>query len=197
VPPSAFVVLDVETRYSAAEVGGWQRADRMGVSVVVLYDSRTRSFSPFRQEEIPRLVEILSAAPLIVGFNIRRFDYAVLAPHAPGFSFLSLPTLDLLTEVYGQLSYRISLDNLATATLNSAKSADGLMALKWWKEQRLAEIEEYCRKDVELTRDLYLFGRDNGYLLFTNKAGQKVRVRAAWSSCPPPSFGELGGKRGI
>ncbi|MDR3176326.1 MAG: DEAD/DEAH box helicase [Desulfovibrio sp.] len=180
-PGPDFVVLDVETRHSAAEVGGWHRADRMGVSVAVLYDSRADDFNAFTQEEIPALARILESAPLVIGFNIKRFDYAVLEPHAPGFSFAALPTLDLLSEIYGQLSYRISLDNLAGATLNSAKSANGLMALKWWKEGRFAEIEEYCRKDVALTRDLYLFGLDSGYLLFTNKAGKKVRVRANWS----------------
>ena len=37
-------------------------------------------------------------------------------------------------------------------------------------------IAEYCRKDVEITRDVYLFGHREGYLLFTNKAGQQVRV---------------------
>ncbi|MDR2161826.1 MAG: DEAD/DEAH box helicase [Desulfovibrio sp.] len=175
-----FVVLDVETRLSAAEVGGWNRADRMGVSLAVLYASRSDGFTAYTQERIPDLARDLAAAPLVVGFNVLRFDYAVLAPHAPGFSFRSLPTLDLLVRIQEQLSYRLSLDTLARATLGAAKSANGLLALAWWKEQRLEDIEEYCRQDVILTRDLYLFGRDNGYLLFTNKAGKTVRVRASW-----------------
>ena len=178
--PADFVVLDVETRRSAAEVGGWHRADRMGVSVAVLYDSRTDAFSAYRQEEIPALAEVLASSSLVVGFNLLRFDYAVLEPHAPGFSFRALPTLDMLVKVHEQLSYRLSLDNLAGATLGGVKSADGLQALQWWKEQRLDELEEYCRRDVALTRDLYLFGREHGYLLFTNKAGKAVRVRAQW-----------------
>jgi DEAD/DEAH box helicase domain-containing protein len=33
---------------------------------------------------------------------------------------------------------------------------------------------------VVVTRDLYLFGRDNGYVLFSNKAGQKARLPVAW-----------------
>lgn len=175
-----FVVLDVETRLSAAEVGGWHRADRMGVSVAVLYDSRTDSFTTYGQDAIPALAQVLETAPLVVGFNLLRFDYTVLEPHAPGFSFRRLPTLDMLQKVHERLSYRISLDNLAKNTLGSQKSADGLMALKWWKEQRLAEIEEYCRKDVCITRDLYLYGKKNGFLLFSNKAGQSVRVQADW-----------------
>ncbi|MDL2316502.1 DEAD/DEAH box helicase [Desulfovibrio sp. OttesenSCG-928-A18] len=178
--PGDFVVLDVETRYSASEVGGWHKAGRMGVSVAVLYDSRSDSFHAYTQEEIPAMAELLAGAPLVVGFNILRFDYTVLEPHAPGFTFRRLPTLDMLARVHEQLSYRVSLDNLACATLGSAKNANGLLALKWWKEGRLTEIEEYCRQDVALTRDLYLFGKAHGYLLFTNKAGQKVRVRVAW-----------------
>lgn len=180
LPAQDYVVLDVETRYSAAEVGGWNRANRMGVSVAVLYDSRSGEFTGYGQERIPELAAVLAAAPLVVGFNLLRFDYAVLEPHAPGFNFRGLPTLDLLQKVHEQLSYRLSLDNLARATLNAPKSADGLMALQWWKEGKLGEIEKYCRQDVDLTRQLYLFGRENGHLLFTNKAGQAVRVRAQW-----------------
>lgn len=178
--PRHFVVLDVETRRSAAEAGGWHRAGRMGVSVAVLYDSRTDSFTSYRQEEVPDLARDLALAPLVVGFNLLRFDYAVLEPHAPGFNFRALRTLDMLVSVHEQLSYRLSLDNLARATLGAAKSADGLQALQWWKEGRLDEIEAYCRKDVALTRDLYRFGREHGYLLFTNKAGKQVRVRVQW-----------------
>ena len=50
------------------------------------------------------------------------------------------------------------------------------MALQWWKEGKIEEITRYCRDDVRITRDLYLFGLANGFLLFTNKAGQDVRV---------------------
>ncbi|MDR1685301.1 MAG: DUF1998 domain-containing protein [Desulfovibrio sp.] len=175
-----YVVLDVETRRSAAEVGGWHRAGAMGVSVAVLYDSRTELFSAYGQEDIPALAAVLEGAPLVVGFNLLRFDYAVLAPHAPGCDFRRLPTLDMLLKIHEQLSYRLSLDNLARATLNNSKSADGLAALRWWREGRTDLIEAYCRQDVAVTRDLYVFGRQHGYLLFTNKAGRHVRVRAAW-----------------
>lgn len=177
--PERFMVLDVETRRSAAEVGGWNRADRMGVSVAVLYDSKGDSFTEYEQDALPDLFERLREADLVIGFNSWRFDYAVLQPFAP-YDLRSLPTLDMLAEVKKRLSYRVSLDNLARATLNAPKSADGLQALQWWKEGKLAAIAEYCRKDVQITRDVYLFGHSEGYLLFTNKAGQAVRVAVEW-----------------
>lgn len=173
------MVLDVETRRSAAEVGGWHRADRMGVSIAVLHDSGDDSFTAYPQDEVPAMLHRLREADLVVGFNIVRFDYTVLSPFAP-FDLHTLPTLDMLQKVKDRLSYRVSLDNLAQATLNAPKSADGLQALRWWQEGRLDLIAEYCRKDVELTRDLYLYGLANGYLLFTNKAGQTVRVPVEW-----------------
>ncbi len=172
------MVLDVETRRSADEVGGWHQAGRMGVSVAVLYDAGVRDgdgFFAYEQERLSELFARLRNADLVVGFNILRFDYEVLQPFAP-YSLHELPTLDLLREVKNRLGYRLSLDNLAQTTLNAPKSADGLQALTWWKQGDTASLTTYCRKDVELTRDLFRFALEHGYLLFRNKAGNPVRV---------------------
>ncbi len=174
-PPAHYVVFDVETRRSAAEVGGWNRADRMGVSVAVAYDSAADDFFTYRQEELPDLFARLRAAHLVIGFNSLRFDYAVLRPFAP-FELRGLPSLDLLQRVNQSLNYRVSLDNLGQATLGEPKSANGLLALQWWKEGRLEDIARYCRKDVDITHRLYRYGLEQGYLLFRNKAGAAVRV---------------------
>ena len=178
--PVRYGVLDVETRRAAAEVGGWGNAHKMGISVAVLYDSGTDDFIPYRQDELPALYEALTHLDLIVGFNILRFDYKVLDGAAP-LNHRTLPTLDILERVHARLGYRLSLDGLAKATLGTQKSASGLDALTWWKEGRLDEITTYCKQDVAVTRDLYLFGRDNGYLLFTNKAGKIVRLPVEWA----------------
>lgn len=85
------------------------------------------------------------------------------------------PTIDLLEEVKKRLGYRLSLDRLAEQTLGVQKSADGLQALKWYKEGRIDKIIRYCRQDVEITRDLFLFALKNEHLLFRNKAGDMVR----------------------
>jgi DEAD/DEAH box helicase domain-containing protein len=177
--PARFGVLDVETRRAAADVGGWGNAHKMGISVAVLYDSGTDAFIPYSQDELPALYEALTHLDLIVGFNILRFDYKVLAGAAP-FDHRALPTLDILERVHARLGYRLSLDGLAKATLGAQKSASGLDALTWWKEGRIDEITTYCKQDVAVTRDLYIFGRDNGYLLFSNKAGKTVRLPVEW-----------------
>jgi DEAD/DEAH box helicase domain-containing protein len=181
--PVHYGVLDVETRRSAREVGGWNKAHKMGVSCVVVYDSLKEEYTPYLQEDMPTLVDDLQTMDLVVGFNIRRFDYKVLSGLAD-FDFSGLPTLDILEHVHQQLGYRLSLDHLARATLKAKKSANGLLALKWWKQGKLDKIIKYCTQDVAVTRGLYRFGRDNGYLLFTNKAGQTVRLPVDWNNPP-------------
>ena len=174
------MLYEVITRRSAQEVGGWHRADKMGVSVAVLYDSRDGLFHAYTEERIPELSERLEGLELLVGFNIRRFDYTVLSGVQPSFPWKELPTLDMLDEVKNRLGYRLSLDSLGSVTLDAPKSADGLQALAWWKEGRLDLITEYCKSDVAITRDLYLYGHANGHLLFRNKHGQTVQVRVEW-----------------
>jgi DEAD/DEAH box helicase domain-containing protein len=174
-----FGVFDLETQRSAQEVGGWQRADLMGISCVVLYDSKEDDFFEFTESQIDSLVDHLKKFDRIVGFNIKRFDYKVLEGYSD-FDFKGLPALDILEEIYLHLGYRLSLDHLATVTLNRKKSADGLQALKWWKQGRLREIMDYCRQDVEITKDLYLFGKNQGYLLFINRGDRKTRIPVDW-----------------
>jgi len=174
-----YAVFDIETQRSAADVGGWHRADLMRVSVAVLYDSAVDDYRVYHESDVPALLRDLTEFDLVIGFNVKRFDYRVLSGY--GFSDPeNVQTLDLLEEVHRQLGFRLSLDHLAGQTLGAEKTADGLQALRWWKQGKIQEITDYCRHDVEITRDLYRFGKENGYLLFKNKAGQQVRVPAPW-----------------
>jgi DEAD/DEAH box helicase domain-containing protein len=172
-------VLDIETQLSAQEVGGWHRAERMRVSCAVLYEARSDRYFEFVEGQLPILMQHLRELDVVVGFNIKRFDYRVLSAYS-GMDFGQIHTLDILEQVKAQLGYRLSLDHLASATLNTGKTADGLDALKWWKAGQMARILEYCRSDVTITRDLYRFGRDHRYVLFCNKAKQTVRLPVRW-----------------
>jgi DEAD/DEAH box helicase domain-containing protein len=174
-----FGVLDLETQRSAADVGGWHRADRMGVSCAVLYDSHRRLLEDFLENQVAELLRRLQEFDLVIGFNIKRFDYRVLSGYFDG-DFDRLPTLDILDSVYQRLGFRLSLDHLARNTLGVEKQADGLQALRWWREGRMDALLRYCRQDVLITRDLFLFGRRRGYLLFAERSGRKVRIPVEW-----------------
>ncbi|KPA11610.1 DEAD/DEAH box helicase [Candidatus Magnetomorum sp. HK-1] len=172
-------VLDIETQRSAKDVGGWHLANKMGISCAVLYNSATNSYETYLDNQIEKLIQVMSKMELIVGFNIKRFDYMVLSGYIK-MDYQKFPTLDLLEHVHKRLGYRLSLDHLGEITLGTQKSADGLQALLWWKQGKIKEIIEYCKKDVQLTKNLYVYGRQKGYVLFRNKAKQVVRLPVSW-----------------
>jgi len=157
------------------EVGGWHHAERMRISVAVLYDGEEDKYFSFREHETGQLIERLFGLDLVIGFNNKRFDNLVLSAYTSR-QLNELPSLDILEEITGQLGYRLSLDRLARHTLGARKSGDGLQALKWFQQGRMDLLSDYCRKDVEITRNLFLFGLRERHLLFRNKAGKTVRL---------------------
>ena len=152
----------------------------MGIALAVVCHLEEGRFETFREERARELVQVLKAARLVIGFNSRRFDYAVLSGYTGEDYARSLPTLDLLDTMVSRLRRRVSLNHLTQETLGCGKTADGLQSLQWVKEGRFDLIEEYCRKDVELLRDLYLFGRREGYVVVSQKVGGRVRVPVDW-----------------
>jgi len=171
--------LDIETQRSASEVGGWHNAHLMRVAVAVVYDALRERFESFREAEVARLLARLAEADLVVGFNIRQFDYRVLRGYTDE-NLARLPTFDMLEAVHRRLGFRLPLGHLAQETLGVAKSADGAQSLAWWREGRIAEIEAYCRRDVALLRDLLRHAEARGYLCFRTRGGERVRLPAPW-----------------
>jgi len=174
------IYFDLETQRSALEVGGWHNAHLMRVSVAVLYDSLEDRFLSFTEEKIDHLISFLEKADLVVGFNIKRFDYSVLGAYT-GKDLRALTTFDILEDVYRRLGFRLGLDHLASETLNRGKTADGLQALEWFKQGEMDKIAEYCRLDVEITRDLFLYGLRNGHLIYRAKQeDRRLRLLVDW-----------------
>ena len=72
------IYLDLETQRSAQEVGGWRNCHLMKISVAGVYDTLEERFRIFREDQVDDLLGPLEKADLIVGFNIKRFDYDVI-----------------------------------------------------------------------------------------------------------------------
>ncbi len=167
-PRENIITLDLETQFLADEVGGWGNIPDMKVAIVCIYSSREDKFYSFTEEQVPELIKKLKEATLIVGFNIINFDYRVLQPYTD-FNLNTLKTYDILTEVYKKLGYRISLQNFAEATLGSSKSGDGVKAVEWFRAGEIDKVREYCQKDVEVTKNLYLHLKERGSLRYYDK----------------------------
>ncbi len=158
------VIFDLETRLSAEEVGGWHNAHMMRIALGVIFERKTGDFHTFFEENVHELIEKLRSAELVIGFNNKRFDYAVLRGYT-NLDFRALPSIDLLDEFFQTHGFRIGLGDFGAGTLGAEKTADGLTSLQWWKEGKIKKIEEYCRADVDLTAKLFDFALEHGYLV--------------------------------
>lgn len=169
------LVFDLETQRSAEDVGGWEHRHRMGLAVGVVYDLDCAEFRVYTERQVDALISELVHARLIIGFNLLRFDYDVLR-HYADVDWNALPTLDILECIHRRLGFRLKLDHLAQETLGEGKSADGLQSLAWFKAGDIDRVIEYCKQDVLLTKRLYDFGRQHGYLLYRDIQGRAVRL---------------------
>ena len=173
------VYFDLETQKSAEEVGGWGNISKMGMSVGVTYSTARGEYKIYGEPQVNDLIAELQRADLVVGFNNLRFDYEVLH----GYSALDLtqiPTLDMLVVLNEKLGHRLSLDSIATATFGVEKTAEGLQAIRWWKEGKLAEIAEYCCYDVKITKLVHEYGAHHKQLHYNNRFGKKLTVPVSW-----------------
>ena len=173
--------FDLETQKSAEEVGGWGNIHKMGLAVGVVWDSLDQEFFTYEEKDARQLVDKLRTADLAVGFNIIGFDYTVLQPYSD-FDLQEINTFDMLVDVKKQLGFRLSLNHLAQHTLNAEKSADGLISLQWYKEGKISKIIQYCKQDVEITRDLFLFGEKNGYVNYQSRSGNPLKLEVNWKT---------------
>ena len=173
--------FDLETQKSAEEVGGWGNIHKMGLAVGVVWDSLDQEFFTYEEKDAPQLLDKLRTADLAVGFNIIGFDYTVLQPYSD-FDLQEINTFDMLVDVKKRLGFRLSLNHLAQHTLNAKKSADGLISLQWYKEGKISKIIQYCKQDVEITRDLYLFGEKNGLVKYQSRSGNPLQLEVNWKT---------------
>src|SRR5580692_2435438 len=174
------VYFDLETQRTANDAGGWRNKQDMKMSVCVTYSTALRRYRIYSESRVNELIDQLLRADLVVGFNIVNFDYEVLM----GYTILDLPhqlrSLDLLVEIEKAAGNKLKLENIAQATLGLGKTADGVDAIKWWREKRLMEIAEYCCFDVKVTKLVHEHGVERQELFYTDKFSRKQRVDIKW-----------------
>jgi hypothetical protein len=178
--PMDIVYFDLETQRTANDVGGWDKKHQMGMSVGVTYSTADDTYEIFSEKRAGDLVARLRKADLVVGYNILSFDYEVLMAYTILDLPHYLPTLDLLHHVEKATGHRLKLDDLAHGTLGVGKIAEGLDAIRWWREGKVMEIAEYCCFDVKVTRLVHEHGARHGELFYSDRFGRKQRMEINW-----------------
>ena len=181
------VYFDLETQRSFGDVGGFAHKSKMGISVGVTYSTARGSYEIYPENEMDRLGEELVRADLVVGWNHLQFDYPVLQPYI--FHTLADQTLnlDMMLDLEKKLGFRLKLDVVASATLGTGKTADGLDALRWWQEHKksgefapLKKIAEYCAFDVKVTKCVHEYALQHGILKYDDRNGRIAEIAVDW-----------------
>lgn len=178
------VVIDVETQLTFRDVGGYD-PKKLKISVAGLYDYATDSYLSFTEPELPRLFPFLENASAIVGFNIIDFDLPALNPYYVG-DLTKFRTIDLLKFVEKSLGFRISLDDLVRETLGAKKTGHGLLAIEYFKNGEWDKLKKYCLSDVQLTHDLYEYGKLHNKVFYNTASGRR-EIPVAWKDIEEPS----------
>jgi len=174
------VYFDLETQKSAAEVGGWHNKRAMKMSLGVTYSTARGGYEIYRESEVDALLQELQRADRVIGYNVIDFDFEVLGAYSV-FDLSQVPVLDLMRDVEKVIGSRIGLDAITEQTIGCGKTADGLEALKWWKDGQLAKIAEYCCYDVKATRLVHEFGHAYGCVFYySNKTQRREKVAVDW-----------------
>lgn len=175
------VYFDLETQRTANDVGGWDKKHEMGMSVGVTYSTADARYEIFPEQRAGELVSRLQRADLVVGYNLISFDYEVLMAYTILDLPHHLPTLDLLLDIEKAAGHRLKLESIAQGTLGVGKIAEGLDAIRWWREGRVMEIAEYCCFDVKVTKLVHEHGARHGELFYTDRFERKQRLAVDWN----------------
>ncbi len=170
------LVLDIETQNSFQEVGGKSNLDQLKISLVGAYWYGDDKYYTFLENELDKLAELIHQAELIIGFNLRGFDYPILQKYLKNINFSGLKTLDIMQDIEKYLGYKIKLDKVAEGSLKETKSGTGLDAIRYWRKGKIDELKKYCLQDVKVTKEIYEYGVKN----------QHVKFKALWENYSVP-----------
>ncbi len=158
------IFLDVESQKSAQEVGGW-KPELMLFGLAVTHDD-VHGYQTWYEKDIAALVDLLLSSDQVVGYNLIDFDLRLIAAYDRRIAQVTSKAVDLLTQISSALGFRLKLDDVARATLGRGKTGDGMLSLSLWKQGRFAEVEAYCKMDVELTKELHAHALQHGKLRY-------------------------------
>ena len=157
-----YVVFDIETQNIFQDVAS-SDPTALDISVVSVYDSESDTYTSATIDDLSPIWPIIEKADALVGYNSNHFDIPLLNKYYPG-DLTHIKSIDLLEDIRRSFGRRLRLDDVAKATIGAKKNADGLQAVRWWREGKVAEIIKYCEQDVRVTKNVFEYARTHGHI---------------------------------
>jgi DEAD/DEAH box helicase domain-containing protein len=166
-----YIIFDLETQNTFQDVGS-NDSTALDISVGSFYDSATDKYLTLSLDELNKAWPLLEQADALVGYNSNHFDIPLLNKYYPG-DLTQIKSIDILESIRQSIGRRLRLDSIAEATIGTKKSANGLQAVRWWKEGKIDEIKKYCEQDVKVTKKVFDYAMAHGHVKF--KDGSRKR----------------------
>ena len=184
-----WVVYDLETKLHSErdlkikvnELRKQGRLGELGISCVAIWGSDTMETDIYGENDLEEAIKRLEDADCVVDYNGIRFDRRVLEAVLGRETHFKRYT-DLLRLIWNQMDrQRIpkggsSLDAVSQATLGKGKTGKGGDAPTLYKNGDLSTLYRYCMNDVRLTKELFLFIKEHGFV--RNGKSYKIDVEA-------------------
>lgn len=177
------IFFDLETKLWSSEVeGGFSNIPAFGMSLAVTCCDDSNSFQRWFENDANELVKELERADKVIGFGILRFDYEVLSAYVPNIhELLDRKSFDILLDLKDRLGFRLSLESICSATLGKSKSGRPEDAVEWFRQGQIEKVVLYCQRDVELTREIYRYGQEHGFICYP-RLGQPIEIPVDWGT---------------
>jgi len=174
-----YLVVDIETKTLVDAVGGWKNFKALEVSIACAYDSAEDKMHVYREDQLKDLIALCQER-VVIGYNVVGFDLPVLEKY--GLEMSKVETFDIMLDVQNVSGWKfVKLERVAMATLGVGKSAEGTMAVEWWKAGKVDQIIEYCQQDVAVTRDVFRHGQEKGFIKVLKADGSATEFPVDWT----------------
>jgi len=187
------LIFDIETKNIFSDVQSDNPVD-LDLSVISIHDSATNKYYSFLEDNLDEMWHFFEDADLLITFNGNHFDIPLLQKYSP-LNLSSKNHLDIFAEVEKSIKKKIGLDAIASTTLGTTKSANGLQAVAWWNSGEIDKIIKYCEQDVKVTKDVYDYALKNQKLFYIDrKTNEKTEIKldtSNWESENNNATGEL------
>ena len=185
------IIYDLETQKLFEDISSGNPADLV-LSVVSLYkrildknyqEIEGKMYS-FWVDDLDQIWPLFTNVDRIIGFNSLSFDNQVLSPLCHQYDFTKLNHFDILDHIKQVLGHRLSLNSIAGQTIGVTKTDVGTNAVLYWQKgdaDSLAKLQNYCQADVDVTKKVYDFGLQNGFLRYKDKWNTLRQVEVDFS----------------
>lgn len=183
-----YIVFDIETANPPID---WRDHAALGISWAACYFSKEDRYHHYRAAGVQAMAARLAGADLLVSWNGVGFDMPLLTttlnklnlPYPD--TLEKMPHCDLMALVEQACGNKLSLGEVALWTLGQGKIGTGVHAPELARQGLWDELASYCEHDVWLTKRLFLFAQQHGYLLAESNVRIPVFVPGGVRTIPP------------